>query len=101
VTVPRIPCAVFAGFWGVPDLVVRFTKAGRPGAYLKVLEPGEITAGDRIDVLSRPEHGVTVADLMRARSGDRTLLPRIREIAELPPGWRSWLDSVGFVKAAD
>jgi MOSC domain-containing protein YiiM len=101
VTVPRIPCTVFAGFWDVSDLIVRFTRAGLPGAYLKVLEPGEITAGDRIEVLSRPEHGVTVAELMRARSGDRTLMPRIREIAGLPPAWRSWIESVGSVKAAD
>jgi MOSC domain-containing protein YiiM len=101
VTVPRIPCTVFAGFWDVPNLIVRFTKAGLPGAYLKVLEPGEVTAGDRVEVLSRPEHGVTVAELMRARSGDRTLMPRIREIADLPPAWRSWVESVGSVKAAD
>lgn len=100
VTVPRIPCAVFAGFWDVPDLVRRFTVAGLPGAYLKVLEPGEISAGDRIEVLSRPEHAITVADLMRARSGDRSLLPRVRAIAELPPSWRSWVDSTGVVNTA-
>jgi MOSC domain-containing protein YiiM len=101
VTVPRIPCVVFAGFWDVPDLIARFTRAARPGAHFKVLEPGEIAAGDRIEVLSRPEHGVTVADLMRARAGDRSLLARIREIAELPPRWRTWLESVEAVKASD
>jgi MOSC domain-containing protein YiiM len=101
VTVPRIPCTTFAGFWDLPDLIVRFTRAARPGAYLKVLEPGEVTAGDRVEVLSRPEHGVTVAELMRARTGERSLLPRIREIAALPPKWQSWLDSVEVVKVSD
>jgi MOSC domain-containing protein YiiM len=100
VTTPRLPCATFAGFWDVPQLVKRFTLAGRPGAYLKVLEPGEIAAGDRIEVLSRPEHGVTVAELMRARSGDRSLLPRIQQIPELSPKWREWLESAEKVKAA-
>jgi MOSC domain-containing protein YiiM len=101
VTVPRIPCVTFAGFWDLPDLVLRFTRAARPGAYLKVLEPGEITAGDRIEVLSRPEHGVTVAELMRARSGERSLLPRVRGVVALPPKWQSWLQSVEAVKVSD
>lgn len=99
VTVPRIPCRVFAGFWDMPDLVKRFTAAARPGAYLRVLEPGEVAAGDRVEVLSRPEHGVTVAELLRARSGERSLLPRVRQVPGLPPKWQSWLDSVAGVKA--
>jgi MOSC domain-containing protein YiiM len=102
VTVPRMPCVVFAGFWGdVPHLVRRFTEAGRPGAYLRVLATGAVGAGDRIEVLSRPEHGVTMSELMRARAGDRSLMPRVREIPELPQKWRSWLDSVEAVKVSD
>ena len=46
VSVPRIPCSTFAGFWGVDRLVKRFTEAGRPGAYLRVLTEGELRAGD-------------------------------------------------------
>jgi MOSC domain-containing protein YiiM len=94
VTTPRIPCTVFAGFWDVPGLVKRFTAAGRPGAYLRVLEPGEVAAGDPVEVLSRPEHGVTMAELMRARSGDRSLIPRVRQISGLAPKWQRWLESV-------
>jgi MOSC domain-containing protein YiiM len=100
VTTPRIPCVTFAGFWDRPDLIRRFTAAGRPGAYLRVLEPGVITAGDRIEVLDRPAHGVTVADLARARSGERSLMPRVRQI-ELPAKWQDWVDSVDRVKVAD
>jgi MOSC domain-containing protein YiiM len=91
VTGPRLPCQTFASFWGVGDLVKRFTAAGRPGAYLRVLEPGAVRAGDPVVVLSRPDHGVTVADLLAARSGDRSLLPRIRAVAGLPPAWQEWL----------
>jgi MOSC domain-containing protein YiiM len=100
VTVPRIPCRTFAGFWDVPQLVKRFTAAGRPGAYLRVLEPGVVEAGAPVEVLDRPGHGVTVADLMRARSGDRSLVPRILQIEGLPPGWQDWLGSVAAVKTA-
>jgi MOSC domain-containing protein YiiM len=43
--------------------VRRFTEQGAPGAYLRVLQTGYIHAGDRIEVLARPEHGVTIADV--------------------------------------
>jgi MOSC domain-containing protein YiiM len=59
VTAPRIPCANFARFWGMPDLVKRFSAHGATGAYLRVLEPGELGAGDRIEVVFRPDHEVS------------------------------------------
>ena len=52
---PRIPCRTFAGFWDVPDLIKRFTAAGRPGAYLRIFSPGEVAAGDR-STSSTPRH---------------------------------------------
>jgi MOSC domain-containing protein YiiM len=98
VTAPRIPCRTFATFWDVPKLVPRFIAAARPGAYMKVLEEGTLQAGDAVTVDARPGHGVTVAELMRARSGERSLLPRIRQVLELPPAWQKWVASVKDVK---
>src|SRR5690349_17871379 len=57
---PRVPCHTFAGFWGIPDLVKRFTVRGAPGTYLRVLAEGELGAGDPIEVTDRPTHDVTV-----------------------------------------
>ena len=61
VTACRIPCANFERFWGVPQLVKRFTAHGASGAYLRVLETGEIGAGDEVQVIARAvgvqEHG--------------------------------------------
>jgi MOSC domain-containing protein YiiM len=96
VTCPRIPCMVFAGFWDVPELIKRFSDRGRAGAYLAVEERGEITAGDERVVLSRPEHGVTVADAFAFRGqGRRELAEHLRTaIDDLPPKW------VGYVRAA-
>lgn len=71
VSAPRIPCRVFAGFWDVPDLVSRFISAGRPGAYLRVVAPGAVTAGDRVRVVARPDHDVSVAHMMRVLTTDR------------------------------
>lgn len=98
VTTPRIPCMTFTGFWGIQGLIKRFTAAGRPGAYLRVLEPGEISAGDGIEVVSRPEHGVTVADLLAARAGDRAKAGLIRTL-ELPTKWKPWQDALNQVPA--
>lgn len=95
VTGPRIPCRVFAGFLDVPDLVRRFLAAGRPGCYLAVDRPGDVAAGDPVTVLSRPAHGVTVAEFMAAMGGDRTLVPRIAEArADVRERGRRWLDAV-------
>lgn len=95
VRAPRIPCQVFAGFRGVPDLVKRFSAALRPGCYLAVLQPGTASAGDLVTRLDEPEHGVTVADVMAAKLGDRDLLPALAAArGDLSANDRGWLDRV-------
>lgn len=92
---PRVPCRVFAGFLDVPDLVVRFMRARRPGAYLSVERSGHVQAGDGVTVVARPDHGITMADLMGVMSGDRELLPQVVGAREhLGDRGRSWLDRV-------
>ncbi|MCZ4120569.1 MOSC domain-containing protein [Streptomyces sp. H39-S7] len=76
VTSPRIPCRTFAVWLGEKGWVRRFTQDARPGAYLRVVEPGEVRAGDGITVLSRPDHEVTVEFLFRALTTRAELLPR-------------------------
>jgi MOSC domain-containing protein YiiM len=61
VRAPRIPCITFQHRMQLPRWVKRFHQAGRPGAYLKVLRQGTIGAGDPIEIVSRPDHEVTVA----------------------------------------
>jgi MOSC domain-containing protein YiiM len=63
VTAPRIPCAVFATRMGEPDWVKRFAAARRPGLYVRVLEPGEVAEGDRVERFGDDRHPSTV-DLM-------------------------------------
>ena len=77
VTAWRTPCANFARFWGVPDLVKRFAAHGATGAYLRVLETGDVGAGDDVDVVSRPDHGITVETAFRITMTERSRLPEL------------------------
>jgi MOSC domain-containing protein YiiM len=84
VSCPRIPCATFAGWLDERGWIRRFTAAARPGPYLRVLEPGELAAGDRIEVVSRPDHEATVAVAFRAFTGEPELLALLADVEALP-----------------
>ncbi|KUN85528.1 sulfurase [Streptomyces bungoensis] len=77
VTSGRIPCRTFQGHLGERGWVKRFTRKGVTGAYLRVIEPGEIRAGDPIEIVHRPDHDVTAALEFRATTTERELLPRL------------------------
>jgi MOSC domain-containing protein YiiM len=64
VTRPRIPCSTFAGFMDVPRWVRRFALAYRPGAYLRVVTPGELGAGDPIAVTPGAEDVATLREVV-------------------------------------
>ncbi|AGZ39154.1 MOSC domain-containing protein [Actinoplanes friuliensis] len=61
-TFGRIPCATFQWKMGEPRWVKRFGAERKPGAYLRVVQPGFVQAGDRVEILDRPSHGVTIAE---------------------------------------
>jgi MOSC domain-containing protein YiiM len=84
VTRPRVPCVVFQNWLAEPHWVKRFTEDGRPGAYLRVLEPGEIAANDEIVIEHRPDHDVTIGLTFRALMTDHALLPRLLVAHDLP-----------------
>jgi MOSC domain-containing protein YiiM len=83
-TFGRIPCATFQAKMAEPRWIKRFTEESRPGTYLRVVEPGEIKAGDTIEVAHRPAHGVTIAHAFRAYTTDASLLPDLLAAEELP-----------------
>ncbi|MFI5627289.1 MOSC domain-containing protein [Nocardioides sp. NPDC051685] len=78
----RTPCNDFKNWMGVSGYdnarwVKRFTQEARPGPYLRVLEEGELQAGDEIVVVHRPDHDITVSTLFKALTTDRSLLPSL------------------------
>ncbi len=85
VTSPRIPCRTFQGRLGERGWIKRFTEAAVPGGYLRVLEAGEIRAGDTVEVVHRPDHDVTLVLMFRALTTRRELLPRLLEAGAALP----------------
>jgi len=77
VTAPRVPCVTFKSWLDEPHWVKRFAAAGRPGAYLRVLTPGVVQAGDDLTVISTPSVVVSVAEALRAFYGDRDIMRRL------------------------
>ena len=84
----RIPCRTFAGWLEEQGWMKRFTQRALPGAYLRVITPGEIRAGDELTVLSRPAHAVTSGVVFRALTLEPDLLPLLLEVEALGPHQR-------------
>jgi MOSC domain-containing protein YiiM len=81
---PRVPCRTFAAWLAIQGWIKTFTKAAVPGAYLRVVTPGTLRAGDPIVVVDRPDHNVTVGLVFRALTLEPELLPRLLEADALP-----------------
>jgi MOSC domain-containing protein YiiM len=91
---PRLPCFKLALKMEDPTFVRRFAAASRPGAYLKIIEEGEIGAGDEIEVSGRPDHGVDVRLVADAFLVDHSLIPRAKEAPQLLDNLREQMDQL-------
>jgi MOSC domain-containing protein YiiM len=77
VSAPRTPCRTFVAFLNLNQWIKTFIQAGKPGAYLRVIEPGTVRAGDAITIEHRPDHDVTIGLVFRARLTEPELLPKL------------------------
>lgn len=85
VTGPRLPCATFRGWIDKRGWLKDFTKAAIPGAYLRVVTPGYLGAGDAVTILHKPSHQITVATVFRAFTLEPELLASLLAAgADLP-----------------
>lgn len=83
VTIARTPCRTFAEWSGEDRWVKRFYDQADVGCYLRVVEPGSVSAGDVVKVISRPDHGVLVRHLITGPDPDA--LGKLLEGDDLPP----------------
>jgi MOSC domain-containing protein YiiM len=90
----RTPCFKLGIRMGIDGFSSQFAKARRPGAYLRVAQPGAVAAGDAIEVVERPDHGVTMLMVADAYHRDNSLARRLLDAPQLDEGWREWAASV-------
>jgi MOSC domain-containing protein YiiM len=91
VTTPRLPCFKLAAKFQRDDMIDRFVRSGRSGFYFSVIEEGEVSAGDKFELLGREEPTLTIAEingLYTAKSPDRKTLQRSLHVKLLPESWR-------------
>ncbi len=90
VSEPRVPCWRLAVRMEDNGFPRRFTKAGRPGTYLRIAVEGHLGSGDEIRVLERPNHDLTIGDVFRIFTHDREEAGRMLEVPQLSSSWRQW-----------
>ena len=86
----RTPCQTFTRWMGLQGFdstgwAERFTRAGRAGVYLSVLDRGWVQEGDMVTVIDQPSHGLTTGTMFRALTSEPALLPLLLEVDGLPP----------------
>jgi MOSC domain-containing protein YiiM len=91
VTQPRVPCYKLALKMGLKGFEKRFLATCRVGFYLRVLEEGEVGAGDGVDRVRIDPERITVREMCHLLYFDPENLEGARKalrIRALSPGWR-------------
>ncbi len=97
VTQPRVTCYRVGIRMNEPRMPALLTSSGRPGFYFRVLEPGEVGAGDDIVKVGEAKERMTVAEinaLLYSPDHARDRLQRALRIEALSPGWRSSFEAL-------
>jgi len=89
---PRLPCWKLGLRMGDALFPRRFTRAARPGTYLRIVEAGDVAAGDDVRVVSRPDHGLTVGDIWRVYHRDHRDVASLLAVPQLSGSWREWAE---------
>jgi ferredoxin-NADP reductase/MOSC domain-containing protein YiiM len=91
VTQPRVTCYRVGIRMNEPRMPALLTSSGRPGFYFRVLQEGDVCAGDEIVKVGEAEERMTVAEineLLYSPNHARDRLQRALRIQALSPGWR-------------
>ena len=87
---PRAPCYKLG--WRMNDVrfVKRFAQALRPGAYLRIVEPGTVAAGSAVSMIARPAHGFTVREVAHVFFFEPRRAHEFLAVPELGASWHAW-----------
>lgn len=93
VSQPRVPCFKLGIKMRDPQIVKPFLQSERVGFYVRVLEEGEVGAGDAIERTKVGEGQMTVKEIVHLRHFDDTNTTAAEKAANLPALTPSWRDS--------
>jgi MOSC domain-containing protein YiiM len=88
-TFGRIPCATFQARMDEPRWTKRFARANRTGAYLRVVAPGQVRAGDPVEIVHRPARSVSIAEAFHVYMFEPSSLARLLDAEALPSDLRA------------
>jgi ferredoxin-NADP reductase/MOSC domain-containing protein YiiM/ferredoxin len=97
VTQPRVTCYRIGIRMNEPQMPALLTSSGRPGFYFRVLQEGEVGAGDEIVKRGEADTRMTVAEinaLLYLPDHVRARLERALRIKALSPGWRGSFEAL-------
>src|SRR5258705_4460954 len=97
VTQPRVTCYRVGIRMNEPRMPALLTSSGRPGFYFRVLQEGEVGAGDEIVKVGDANERMTVAEinaLLYSPNHAHDRLERALRIEALPPGWRASFEAL-------
>jgi len=97
VTQPRVTCYRVGIRMNEPRMPALLTSSGRPGFYFRVLQAGEVCAGDEIVKVGEANERMTVAEinaLLYSPNHARDRLERALRIEALSPGWRASFEAL-------
>ena len=97
VTQPRVTCYRVGIRMNEPRMPALLTSSGRPGFYFRVLQEGEVGAGDAIVKVGEAKERMTIADtnaLLYCPDHSRQRLEQALRIDALSPGWRASFDAL-------
>jgi MOSC domain-containing protein YiiM len=75
-----------------PGFIRAFARALRPGAYLRIVEAGDVSAGDSVTVDWKPDHNLTLETMAQIYLFERKRLEELL-VPQLPDEWREWIMS--------
>jgi ferredoxin-NADP reductase/MOSC domain-containing protein YiiM len=97
VTQPRVTCYRIGIRMNEPRMAALLTAHGRPGFYFRVLEEGEVAAGDAIEPVASGPERMTVFDinaLLYMPGHSRDQVERALRIPALSAGWRGSFETL-------
>lgn len=93
VSEPRIPCWRLGVKFDDENFPKVFTKALRPGTYLRIIEEGALNVGDKIEIISKPSHSLSIRDVFEIYSKKQKHAVKILQASEISDAWKLWAEN--------